>query len=162
MNRIPLLALALLLSAPARAYDTIRFLEPIKGDEMAKPVAAAAAADRLYVVDEKKNSLFLYDSAGKLIKTVGRSGSQQGAFKAPRGVAVGPSGKVYVADTGNSRVEIFDRDGNFVYAFGEKGSEPGKLKNPESVGRGAPRPRERGPPRPHTRNGVRPGGGRGG
>ena len=140
MNRIPLLALALLLSAPARAYDTIRFLEPNKGDEMAKPAAAAAAADRLYVVDEKKNSLFLYDSAGKLIKTVGRSGSQQGAFKAPRGVAVGPSGKVYVADTGNSRVEIFDRDGNFVYAFGEKGSEPGKLKNPESVGRGGGRP----------------------
>ena len=58
MNRIPLLALALLLSVPARAYDTIRFLEPIKGDEMVKAMAAAAAADRLYVVDEKKNSLF--------------------------------------------------------------------------------------------------------
>ena len=133
MNRIFLLALALLLSSQARAYDTVRFLEPIKGDELAKPVAAAAAADRLYVVDEKKNSLFLYDLSGKLIKSVGRSGSQPGAFNSPRGVAVGPKGTVYVADTGNSRVEIFDRDGNFVYSFGEKGSEPGKLKNPESL-----------------------------
>ncbi len=137
MNRIHLIALALLLSNPALAYDTIRFLEPIKGDEMVKPVAAAAAADRLYVVDEKKNALFLYDLSGKLIKSVGRSGNQQGAFNSPRGIAVGPSGKVYVADTGNSRVEIFDRDGNFVYAFGEKGSEPGKLKNPESVAVGS-------------------------
>ncbi|MCR4294065.1 MAG: tetratricopeptide repeat protein [Elusimicrobia bacterium] len=137
MNRMKLLALALLLSVPARAYDTIRFLEPIKGDELARPVAAAAAADRLYVVDEKKNSLFLYDATGRLIKSVGRSGDQPGAFDEPRGVAVGPSGKVYVADTGNHRVEIFDRDGNFVYAFGEKGSEPGKLKNPESVAVGA-------------------------
>ena len=136
MNRIPLFFI-LLAAVPARAYDTIRFLEPIKGDEMVKPVAAAAAADRLYVVDEKKNMLFLYDSAGRLIKSTGRSGNQPGAFSGPRGVAVGPNGKVYVADTGNHRVEIFDRDGNFEYVFGEKGSEPGKLKDPESVAVGA-------------------------
>jgi len=127
----------LILSPKARAYDTIRFLEPIKGEEMAKPVAAAASSDRLYVVDEKKNMLFLYDAAGKLIKNVGRSGSQNGAFAAPRGVAVGPNGSVYVADTGNCRVQIFDRDGNFLYVFGEKGSEPGKLREPESVSVGA-------------------------
>ena len=36
MNRMKLLALALLLAAPARAYDTIRFLEPIKGDEIGR------------------------------------------------------------------------------------------------------------------------------
>lgn len=137
MNRTSLLFCAILAAAPARAYDTIRFLDPIKGDEMARPVAAAASADRLYVVDEKKNMLFLYDAAGKLIKSVGRSGSQPGAFGGPRGVAVGPNGHVYVADTGNSRVQIFDKDGNFVYAFGEKGSEPGRLKDPESVSVGA-------------------------
>jgi|CXWL01.1.fsa_nt_gi DNA-binding beta-propeller fold protein YncE/tetratricopeptide (TPR) repeat protein len=137
MNRIFLAVLTLLLGISARAYDTIRFLEPIKGDELARPVAAAAAADRLYVVDEKKNSLFIYDKAGKLIKFVGRSGTQPGAFDGPRGVAVGPNGNVYVADTGNHRVEIFDHDGNFVYSFGEKGSEPGKLKYPESISVGA-------------------------
>lgn len=133
MTFIPLLALLLSFPRVARAYDTIHFLEPIKGEEMAKPVAAASSGDRLYVVDEKKNMLFLYDAAGKLIKSVGRSGSQTGAFSSPRGVTVGPSGNVYVADTGNHRVQIFDRDGNFVYAFGEKGSEFGKLKSPESV-----------------------------
>jgi DNA-binding beta-propeller fold protein YncE/tetratricopeptide (TPR) repeat protein len=131
------LASALLLAAPARAYDTIRFLEPIRGEEMAQPVAAAASPDRLYVVDEKKNMLFLYDSTGKLMKSSGRSGSQPGAFSGPRGVAVGPNGNVYVADTGNHRVQIFDRDGNFVYAFGEKGAEPGKLRDPESIAIGA-------------------------
>ncbi|PIR15435.1 MAG: hypothetical protein COV48_14415, partial [Elusimicrobia bacterium CG11_big_fil_rev_8_21_14_0_20_64_6] len=133
MKFMMLLAFSLLMSSSARAYDTIRFLDPIKGDEMVKPVAAAADDDRLYVVDEKKNVLFLYDSAGKLIKSVGRSGKQPGAFSRPRGVAVGPNGRVYVSDTGNNRVEIFDHDGNFIYAFGEKGSEPGKLKGPESL-----------------------------
>jgi DNA-binding beta-propeller fold protein YncE len=137
MNPLKAVALALLACVPARAYDTIRFLEPIRGEEMVRPVAAAASSDRLYVIDEKKNQLFIYDSAGKLIKLAGRSGAQSGAFSGPRGIAVGPSGKVYVADTGNNRVQIFDRDGNFVYAFGEKGSEPGKLKSPESVAVGA-------------------------
>ena len=140
MNRNTFLFSMILALAPAaRAYDSIRFLEPIKGDEMAKPVAAAASGDRLYVVDEKKNMLFLYDASGKLIKSVGRSGSQSGAFSGPRGVAVGPNGggNVYVADTGNHRVQIFDRDGNFLYAFGEKGAEPGRLRAPESVSVGA-------------------------
>lgn len=131
------LALILAFAPRARAYDTIRFLEPIKGDEMAKPVAAAAFGDRVYVVDEKKNMLFLYDASGKLIKNVGRSGPQNGAFLGPRGVAAGPGGNVYVADTGNHRVQIFDRDGNFLYAFGEKGAEPGRLRNPESISVGA-------------------------
>ena len=135
MKRTLVLFSAILAAAPlARAYDTIRFLEPIKGDEMAKPVAAAASLDRIYVVDAKKNMLFLYDVSGKLIKNVGRSGAQNGSFSEPRGVAVGPSGSVYVADTGNHRVQIFDRDGNFLYAFGEKGAEPGRLRESVSVG----------------------------
>ena len=85
MNRNTFLFSMILTLAPAaRAYDSIRFLEPIKGDEMAKPVAAAASGDRLYVVDEKKNMLFLYDASGKRIKNVGRSGSQNGASPASR------------------------------------------------------------------------------
>ncbi|MEK7384263.1 MAG: hypothetical protein AAB262_13375, partial [Elusimicrobiota bacterium] len=91
MKRNTILFSVFLAAAPqARAYDTIRFLEPIKGDEMATPVAAAASAERIYVVDEKKNMLFLYDASGKLIKNVGRSGAQNGSFSGPRGVAVGP------------------------------------------------------------------------
>jgi len=134
MNRATLVfSMILAAASSARAYDSIHFLEPIKGVEMSKPVAAAASLERIYVVDEKKNMLFLYDFSGTLIKNVGRSGSQNGSFSEPRGVAVGPSGNVYVADTGNNRVQIFDRDGNFLYAFGEKGSEPGKLRDPESV-----------------------------
>ncbi|MEK7388272.1 MAG: tetratricopeptide repeat protein [Elusimicrobiota bacterium] len=129
--------LLLLLATSARAYDTIRFLEPIRGEELTRPVAAAASSDRLYVVDEKKNALLIYDAAGGLIKTAGRGWNQAGTFDGPRGVAVGPNGNVYVADTGNHRVEIFDRDGNFVYAFGEKGADPGKLRDPESIAVGA-------------------------
>ncbi|MBI3566552.1 MAG: 6-bladed beta-propeller, partial [Elusimicrobia bacterium] len=131
------LVLALALAVPARAYDHIKFLEPLKGPELARPIAAASSGSRLYVLDGKKGSLLVYDASGALLKTAAASGDKPGAFRDPRGVAVGPSGKVFVADTGNHRVQIFDADGGFVYAFGEKGSEPGHLRAPQSVAIGA-------------------------
>ncbi len=124
------------LARGASAYDTIRFLEPIKAEEMAKPVAAASRGKRIYALDEKKCALLIYDD-GKLTKVVGRCGSEKGAFKAPRGVSVGAQGRVFVADTGNSRIQILDADGNFLWYFGERGSDPGQLKSPQSVAVGA-------------------------
>ncbi|MBI5241127.1 MAG: hypothetical protein HY926_11695 [Elusimicrobia bacterium] len=124
---------ALLAGVPARAYDTIRFLEPIKAAGMLKPVAAAASAARLYVADEKKPALFIYDSDGRLLKTVGRKGSDKDGFQAPRGVAVGPDGKVYVADTGNHRIKVLSADGETLWSCGTRGSERGMLRAPNSV-----------------------------
>jgi DNA-binding beta-propeller fold protein YncE/tetratricopeptide (TPR) repeat protein len=138
MKRSALIFSAFLTLAPAaRAYDSIEFLPVIKAGDKAKPVAAASSGERLYVLDARKSSLFLYDASGAPIKNVGAEGEKPGQFSEPRGVAVGPSGKVYVADTGNHRVQIFDGDGNFLTAFGEKGSEPGQLRSPESLAVGA-------------------------
>lgn len=137
MKITALLSAALAAAAPARAYDLIKFHEPIKDAQMARPVAAASAGDRLYVVDEKKSALLVYDADGKFVRSIGGAGEKDGQFDEPRGVAVGPAGMVYVADTGHSRIQIFDRDGGFLYAFGEKGSEPGHLRGPESVALGA-------------------------
>jgi DNA-binding beta-propeller fold protein YncE len=131
------LVISLILAPAARAYDIIRFLDPIAGPELSRPTAAASSGERLFVVDVKKNSLEIYDAAGKLVKSVGSEGDKPGQFSEPSGVAVGPTGKVYVADKGNHRVQIFDADGSFVYAFGEKGSEPGRLRSPQSVAVGA-------------------------
>ena len=137
MKTLSLLAAAAFLATGARAYDSIRFSEPIKGPELAKPVAAASSGERLYVLDVKKSALLIYGADGKLWKTAGGEGDKPGSFSEPRGVAIGPSGKVYVADTGNHRVQVLDRDGAFVSTFGEKGSEPGRLRDPQSVALGA-------------------------
>lgn len=55
---------------------------------------------------------------------VGGVGAEQGKFKAPRGIAVGPVGQIFVADTGNSRVQVFSETGEFQsllrgFEFGE-------------------------------------------
>jgi DNA-binding beta-propeller fold protein YncE len=137
MNLSLCAALVLALAPSARAYDLIKFQEPLKGPELARPVAGASSGDRLYVIDEKKSAVLIFDESNHFIKAVGSAGAKPGQFSDPRGVAVGPTGKLFVADTGNHRVQIFDHDGAFVYAFGEKGSEPGHLRSPQSVAIGA-------------------------
>ncbi|MDE2141303.1 MAG: tetratricopeptide repeat protein [Elusimicrobia bacterium] len=137
MKTLSILAAAFLLAPAVRAYDSIHFTEPIKGSELARPVAAASTGDRLYVVDVKKNALLIFDESGKFLKSVGSAGDKPGSFREPRGVATGPAGKIYVADTGNNRVQVFDHDGAYLSSFGEKGSEPGRLRSPESVAVGA-------------------------
>jgi len=46
----------------------------------------------------------------------GSSGSGEGQFNRPSGVAVDSDGIIYVADWLNDRLQVFDPDGNFVTA----------------------------------------------
>lgn len=46
------------------------------------------------------------------------SGSGNGQFSLPRGIAVGPDGNIYVVDTGNMRIQKFDPKGKFLAVIG--------------------------------------------
>lgn len=126
-------ALAGLPEAPAQAYDSIRFLPAVEVKEAKAPVAIAAAAERLYVLDGRSPAVLVYDGQGRLLKTAGRAGSGKEGFSSPGGVALGPDGRVYVADTGNSRVQMLGPEGGFLGSFGAKGSGSGQLRHPESL-----------------------------
>jgi DNA-binding beta-propeller fold protein YncE len=64
----------------------------------------------------------------------GSSGTADGQFCQPRGIAVGPSGHVYVADyTSCSRVQEFSTTGAFVRKWGSFGSGLGKFEGPEDI-----------------------------
>lgn len=133
-SRVLFASLLALVSRPASAYDDIRFLEPIRlQGTIARPVAVAASASRLYLLDEKKGQLHILDKDGGFIRVVGKAGDAKDAFSSPKGLALDPDGTVFVADTGNSRIQVLDAEGNFLYAFGVKGSEPGRLRGPEGV-----------------------------
>lgn len=49
---------------------------------------------------------------------VGSSGTQDGQFQAPRGIAFAQDGSMYVADSRNNRIEQFSATGQFVRAWG--------------------------------------------
>ena len=120
--RILLSGVLLVLAAPARAYDLIKFLDPaLPVPEAANAVAVAASHDRVYVIDEKKGALLIRGADGAALKAV--SGE---LLSGPSGVALGPGGEVFVADRKNSRIQVFDSGGNFLRTIGTGGSDPGK------------------------------------
>ena len=63
----------------------------------------------------------------------GTSGSTDGQFLTPRGMATDAAGNVYVADAGNTRVQKFDNNGVFVLKFGIPGDVPGGFVTPSGV-----------------------------
>ncbi|WP_265578468.1 PEP-CTERM sorting domain-containing protein [Microcystis aeruginosa] len=49
----------------------------------------------------------VFNSGGVFQSTFGSSGTGNGQFSLPTGIAVGSGGNIYVADTGNDRVQVF-------------------------------------------------------
>src|SRR5215217_6121694 len=64
----------------------------------------------------------------------GNTGSEDGQFVKPFGVAVDSSGNnVYVADSDNHRIQKFDSNGTFITKWGNTGSEDGQFDYPLGV-----------------------------
>ena len=67
------------------------------------------------------------------VRAWGDSGSANGQFRYPRGVAVSREGKVYVVDQGNHRIQVFTTDGTYVSQWGDSGSANGQFSYPANV-----------------------------
>jgi hypothetical protein len=63
----------------------------------------------------------------------GFSGTGDGAFDGPTGIAVDSSGYIYVADKGNGRIQKFTSSGTFLVKWGTKGSGDGELLAPSGI-----------------------------
>ncbi|MHC4574909.1 MAG: Ig-like domain-containing protein [Planctomycetota bacterium] len=84
------------------------------------PRGIALDQDKFYITDTGRNRILRYARDGSLDTSfgenglVGRSGTGEGEFNQPWGIAVGREHKVYVTDSGNNRVQIFDANGKFL------------------------------------------------
>ncbi|MFC1600504.1 6-bladed beta-propeller [Patescibacteria group bacterium] len=63
----------------------------------------------------------------------GESGSDNGQFDSPGGVAVDSNNNVYVSDRGNSRIQKFDSNGNFILTWGSFGTGDGQFYLPMGI-----------------------------
>ncbi|UJR30860.1 hypothetical protein I4U23_018375 [Adineta vaga] len=74
--------------------------------------------DRHIIVTDFYNNcvkIFDIERHGQLITSFGSSGTKNGFFQAPTGLAVDyERGYIFVSDWGNNRVQIFDRQGLFL------------------------------------------------
>lgn len=107
---------------------------------LSAPVDVALdSSSNIYLLDQTRAQLHVYTSARAYVRTIGSSGSTDGQFFQPTGVAVGGS-SVYVTDSGNYRVQRLTTSGTFETKFGTQGGGTGELAWParsaiDSVGR---------------------------
>ena len=83
-------------------------------------------------IDDEVETKFDVASLGTFVRMWGSSGSGQGQFQNPVGVAVS-GGCVFVCDNGNDRLQVFTLDGTFVRMWGSSGSGQGQLYYPVGV-----------------------------
>lgn len=111
-----------------------KFITAFSGEGEFRPVDAAIAGDRLYVVDIKSHQVRVLDKrSGKPLFKFGKPGSAEGELFQPTNLAIGPTGDVYVVETGNFRVQRFTKDGESVRTYGGVGTGPGKFARPKGI-----------------------------
>ena len=102
------------------------------------PVAVAVRGSEMYVCDAKAQRVKVLDvSSGRLLRTIGEPGGEDGQFVFPIDVAIDPQGNVVVADTMKARVQKFTANGELLMAFGRPGNRPGDFVRPKHIGAGA-------------------------
>jgi len=100
-----------------------------------KPVALASDGARLYVVEEGRDQISLWDSEGKLLQdsAIGAAKKGDGRLKNPRAAAVDGQGRIYVLDAGAGRCQVFSKDGVALAPFGAKGTGAGQMSEPVAM-----------------------------
>ena len=92
-----------------------------------------ADSGNLFDADSNNARIQKFDHEGTFLTTWGTSGSGNGQFRRPVGVAVDGSGNVFVADTDNARIQKFDSGGTFLTTWGTFGSANGQFMTPVGV-----------------------------
>lgn len=89
----------------------------------------------VYIVETGNHLIKKYDLNGNLILQWGGSGTSNGKFNAPQGVATDSEGNVYVADYNNNRVQKFNSGGTWLLTIGSttSGTGDGQFNHPIDV-----------------------------
>lgn len=103
-------------------------------------VAVASNGD-VYVTDQFNHRVQRFDRAGGgglpgsmvAVSWFGSSGSGDGQFNTPAGIAVDSQGRIFVSDRGNNRLQRFSAAGVYSSQVGTLGSALGQLDTPYGV-----------------------------
>ena len=86
----------------------------------------------VYVTD-KLDRVQKYSSTGEHLLSWGNSGSGDGQFSTPKGIAIDSSKNVYVVDSYNQRIQKFDANGIFIAKWGSRGTDYRQFNYPNGV-----------------------------
>ncbi|MBW2647007.1 MAG: 6-bladed beta-propeller, partial [Deltaproteobacteria bacterium] len=98
-----------------------------------RPVSVAVDHEGfIWVVDKAKKRLLKLNENGKILLSVGSSGSKAGYFSGPTDISISKNGIIYVADRGNERVQAFNTAGVFLNIIGGEDAN-GLMESPLAI-----------------------------
>jgi sugar lactone lactonase YvrE len=100
--------------------------------EVSPTLIAIDQYDNIYVT-EGANWIHKFSSEGDFIAKWGGTGSENGQFLNPTGIAIDINGDVYVSDRDNHRIQKFSSDGTFITKWGEQGNGEGQFNHPIGI-----------------------------
>jgi len=112
-----------------------QFTEFGTGDgQITWPTSVALDKDvNVYLSDEARHDVQVFDSDGNFVRKWGSQGTGPGEFDHPSGLAVGSDGNVLVVDSLNNRVQKLTPDGKYISEWGKAGTGPGEFNNPWGI-----------------------------
>jgi hypothetical protein len=84
------------------------------------PYGLAVTSSKIYVSDPGYKQIDAFDSFGDYLGAFGSSGTGNGQFQFPAGIAINSSlGYIYVADFSENRIQAFNSSGVYQFQFGQ-------------------------------------------
>jgi len=111
-------------------------IEPITGSVILQQptgIAFHPLRNEIWVCETAGHRIAIFDTEGRLIKRIGKRGSEAGDFNFPTFIWIDGEGKVYIVDSMNFRVQVLDAEGNFLFCFGENGDGTGQMARPKGI-----------------------------
>ena len=72
----------------------------------------------IFVVDNGRHQVHVFDKQKKHIRSFGQQGSGNGQLNSPVGIAVDHDNRLYIGNWYNNRIEVVENDGTFVRQIG--------------------------------------------
>lgn len=120
----PMIARTTILATWGQAPAQVRF---------PRKIAVDRNTSNIFVADTGNDRIQKFSRTFTFIKEWGGTGTDDGKFNGPTGIALDSNGNVYVADARNHRVQKFDNNGVFVDTWGQQGTGDGEFNLPQSV-----------------------------
>ena len=87
----------------------------------------------VYVTDELRSLISVFDRDGKFIRNIGEPGTGPGQFDRPSGIVFAEDGSMYISDTMNHRIQHLASDGEFIHGFGGQGPDEAHFQSPWGI-----------------------------
>ncbi len=110
-----------------------RFVKHMGDPKTCSPIDILLHNGQLYVVDFAGGEVEVWDTDGKLLRTIATKGNRPENLQEPVSIDIDSKGQLYVSDRLAAQVKVYNTDGQFLRTLGAPGDTPGHFARPKHV-----------------------------